>query len=99
MSENPTNLSVVRQPVGEARSVGLRGAGAVRSYARAYYWALLGQAAKDSAGASLASEIEARMRHRGAAAAEVWQTAAEQARADALAHWLTADYPAKLKGE
>lgn len=77
----------------------LRGQGAVRSYARAYYWALLGEAAKDSAAASLVDEIEGRMRHRGEAAAEAWQAAADQARAEAMAHWLTADYPAKLKGQ
>lgn len=77
----------------------LRGRGAVRSYARAYYWALLGQAAKDGAATSLVAEIEARMRHRGEAAAEAWQAVAAQARADALALWLAADYPARLKGE
>lgn len=77
----------------------LRGHGAVRSYSRAYYWALLGKAAGDQAAASLADEIETRMRHRGGEAAMAWATAAEQARAEALAHWLTADYPAKLAGQ
>lgn len=77
----------------------LRGRGAVRSYTRAYYWALLGKAAGDQAAASLADEIETRMRHRGGEAAMAWATAAEQARAEALAHWLTADYPAKLAGQ
>lgn len=77
----------------------LRGHGTVRSYARAYYWALLGQAAQDSAAASMADEIEARMRHRGEAAAAAWQAAAHQARAEAMAHWLTADYPARLTGQ
>lgn len=89
-------------PLAEARAralAHLRGRGAVRSYARAYYWALLGQAAQDGASASLAAEIEARMRHRGEAAAAAWDAAAGQARADVLAHWLTADYPARLKGE
>ena len=46
-----------------------------------------------------AAEIEARMRHRGEAASEAWQAVAGQARAEALAHWLTADYPTKLLGE
>jgi hypothetical protein len=74
----------------------LRGSGAVRSYARAYYWALLGKAAGDQAAASIAGEIETRMRHRGPDAATAWQAAADQARTDALAHWLAADYPATL---
>ena len=77
----------------------LRGSGAVRSYARAYYWALLGKAAGDQAAASIADEIETRMRHRGPAAATAWQAAADQARTDALAHWLAADYPATLVGK
>ena len=89
-------------PLADARASALahlRGEGAVRSYARAYYWALLGQAANDGAASSLAVEIEARMQHRGEAAAEAWRAAADQARADAMAHWLTADYPANLTGE
>jgi len=77
----------------------LRGSGAVRSYARAYYWALLGKAAGDQAAASIAGEIETRMRHRGPDAATAWQAAADQARTDALAHWLAADYPATLAGK
>ena len=89
-------------PLSEVRNRALahmRGAGAVRSYGRAYYWALLGNAAGDQAAASLAGEIESRMRHRGDKAAAAWAVAAEQARAEALAHWLTADYPAKLAGK
>jgi hypothetical protein len=89
-------------PLADVRSKALahlRGRGAVRSYSRAYYWALLGKAAGDQAAASLADEIETRMRHRGGEAAMAWATAAEQARAEALAHWLTADYPAKLAGQ
>ena len=89
-------------PLSEVRNRALahiRGAGAVRSYGRAYYWALLGKAAGDQAAASLAHEIESRMRHRGEEAAAAWAVAAEQARADALAHWLTADYPAQLSGK
>lgn len=86
-------------PLADVRSralAHLRGRSAVRSYARAYYWALLGKAAGDQAAASLADEIETRMRHRGEEAAMAWDAAAEQARAEALVHWLTADYPAKL---
>ena len=74
----------------------LRGNGAVRSYVRAYYWALLGKAAGDQAAASLAGEIEARMRHRGPEAAAAWQAVAKKTRTDALTHWLAADYPTKL---
>ncbi len=77
----------------------LRGNGAVRSYGRAYNWALLGEAAGYQASANLVEEIESRMRHRGDEAAAARATVAEQARADALAHWLTADYPAKLAGK
>jgi len=60
---------------------------------------LLGKAAGDQAAASIVGEIETRMRHRGPAAATAWQAAADQARADALAHWLAADYPATLVGK
>ena len=77
----------------------LRGSGAVRSYARAYYWALLGKAAGDPAATSIASEIETRMRHRGSDATITWQIAADQSGTDALAHWLAADYPASLAGK
>ena len=77
----------------------LRGSGAVRSYARAYYWALLGKAAGDQAAATIAGEIETRMRRRGPDAATAWQAAADQARTGALAHWLAADYPATLAGK
>ena len=89
-------------PLSEVRNrtlAHIRGTGAVRSYSQAYYWALLGKAAGDQAAASLAHEIESRMRHRGEEAAAAWAVAAEQARADALAHWLTADYPAQLSGK
>ena len=81
-------------PLSEVRNRALahiRGSGAVRSYGRAYYWALLGKAAGDHAAASLAGEIKSRMRHRGDEAAAGWAVAEEQARAEALAHWLTAD--------
>ena len=74
----------------------LSGNGAVRSYVRAYYWALLGKAAGDQATASMAGEIEARMRHRGPEAAAAWKAVAEKTRTDALTHWLAADYPTKL---
>ncbi len=74
----------------------LSGNSAVRSYVRAYYWALLGKAAGDQAAASMMAEIEARMRHRGPKAAAAWQAVAEKIRTDALAHWLAADYPTKL---
>lgn len=89
-------------PVTRVRALALahlRGSGAVRSYARAYYWALLGKAAGDPAATSIASEIETRMRHRGSDAAIAWQIAADQSRTDALAHWLAADYPASLAGK
>ena len=74
----------------------LSGNGAVRSYVRAYYWSLLGKAAGDQAAASMAGEIEARMRHRGPDAAAAWKAVAEKTRTEALKHWLAADYPTKL---
>jgi hypothetical protein len=75
----------------------LRGEGAARSYRMAYFWAALGAAAGDAASQSLREDIEARMRYRGDAAASAWKTEAEEAAADALHVWLSADYPAALQ--
>ncbi len=71
------------------------GAGAVRSYARAYYFALLAEAAGDIAATSLREEIEARFGARGPEVAEVWQNIAAEMQALAITDWIEADLPAR----
>ena len=70
------------------------GDGAVRSYARAYYFALLAEAAGDIAATSLREEIEARFGARGAEVAQVWNGVAADVQQQAITDWIDADLPA-----
>jgi hypothetical protein len=69
------------------------GSGAVRSYARAYYFALLAEAAGDIAATSLREEIEARFGARGPEVAAVWQGVAAEMQQRAITDWINADLP------
>ncbi len=82
----------------ELRSLSLgyfAGAGEARSYARAYYYALLAEAAGDIAATSLREEIEARFGARGPDVAQVWNGIAAQMQQRAITDWIAADLPAR----
>ncbi|WP_299882114.1 hypothetical protein [uncultured Sulfitobacter sp.] len=66
----------------------LAGAGQTRSYARAYYLALLAQAAGDIAGETLKDEIDDRFVARGADVADAWAGVSAGLQADALENWI-----------
>ncbi|MEM9968330.1 MAG: hypothetical protein AAF755_09540 [Pseudomonadota bacterium] len=59
-----------------------------RSYAEAYYYALLGEAAGDTAASSLKEEIENRFAARGSAVAETWAALRSELQSDALEDWV-----------
>ncbi|WP_296424079.1 hypothetical protein [Yoonia sp.] len=69
------------------------GADAARSYAYAYYYALLAEAAGDIAATSLREEIEARFGARGPDVAGVWQGVAAEMQQRAMTDWINADLP------
>ncbi|MEO0929135.1 MAG: hypothetical protein AAFY14_00595, partial [Pseudomonadota bacterium] len=69
------------------------GSGQARSYARAYYYALLAEAAGDIAATSLREEIEARFGARGPAVAKVWTGIAAEMQQRAVTDWINADLP------
>lgn len=66
----------------------LAGAGQTRSYARAYYLALLAQAAGDIAGETLKDEVDDRFVARGAEVADAWAEVSAGLQADALENWI-----------
>lgn len=69
------------------------GAGEARSYARAYYYALLAEAAGDIAATSLREEIEARFGARGPDVAQVWNIVVAEMQQQAITDWISADLP------
>lgn len=69
------------------------GTGEVRSYARAYYYALLAEAAGDIAATSLREEIEARFGARGPEVARIWNGVAAEMQQQAVTDWINADLP------
>lgn len=69
------------------------GNGAVRSYARAYYYALLAEAAGDIAATSLRTDIAARFVARGPDVAQAWHRIAADMQARAMTDWIAADLP------
>ena len=71
------------------------GQGAPRSYARAYYYALLAEAAGDVAATSLRTEIAARFGARGPEVAALWRATATAEQQRAVADWVSADLPAQ----
>lgn len=70
------------------------GNGEVRSYARAYYFALLAEAAGDIAATSLRKEIEARFGARGPEVAQAWAGIAAEMQQRAMTDWINGDLPA-----
>lgn len=70
------------------------GTGEARSYERAYYYALLAEAAGDIAATSLREEIEARFGARGPEVAQAWNVIAAQMQQRAITDWINADLPA-----
>lgn len=75
----------------------LTGSGAARSYARAYYFALLAEAAGDVGATSLRQEIEARFGARGPAVQQVWAALSRDLQAQALDTWLTQGLAERFK--
>jgi hypothetical protein len=73
----------------------LTGAGQARSYARAYYYVLLAEAAGDIAGPSLRSEITARFAARGPDVAQAWTALSAQVEQQAVTDWINADLPGR----
>ncbi len=69
----------------------LSGAGAVRSYAQAYYLVLLAEAAGDVGAPPLRGAIEARFAGRGEDVAALWRGMATDAQARALNDWIAGD--------
>ncbi|MDX8352199.1 hypothetical protein [Cognatiyoonia sp. IB215182] len=70
------------------------GVGETRSYARAYYYALLAEAAGDIAATTLREEIAARFGARGPDVAQVWSDIAADMQQLAITDWINADLPA-----
>ncbi len=69
----------------------LTGKGAARSYATAYVYALLADAAGDVGAAPLISEIEARFDGRGEEVAEAWRDLSFVLQGNAIALWMAND--------
>ena len=65
------------------------GAGAARSYARAYYFALLAEAAGDIGATTLKNEIEGRFSARGDDVAAAWADISDDLQAQALEDWIS----------
>jgi len=74
----------------------LRGRGVFRSYAKAYHWALLGDATGDLSSAGIAEEIKTRMRYRGQDAAAAWNEVSEKIQSKVLDSWIEYNYPSKI---
>lgn len=66
----------------------LAGDGQPRSYARAYYFALLAEAAGDIGASALKKEIADRFEARGAAVAQAWAEVSADLQRRALADWI-----------
>ncbi len=65
------------------------GADAPRSYARAYYYALLAEAAGDIGATALKEEVEGRFEARGDEVAKAWAGVSDQLQAQALEDWIS----------
>ena len=96
-AQNPAPLRSVADVLGDAsdprllRSMALShfsGAGEPRSYARAYYFALLAEAAGDIGASTLKSEIEDRFSVRGDEVAAAWTTLSTDLQTQALQDWI-----------
>lgn len=75
------------------------GAGATRSYARAYYYALLAEAAGDIGATTLKQEIEGRFSARGEAVTEAWSTLSADIQATALDDWIAGGLADRFRTE
>lgn len=71
------------------------GTGRPRSYAAAYYWALMGAATGDASSRALRADIAEMMRLRGDAAN--WAEVAARLESAALRDWISSDVPAVLQ--
>lgn len=96
-ASNPAALASVSEVLGDAsdprllRAMALAhfsGAGQPRSYARAYYFALLAEAAGDIGATTLKEEIEDRFSVRGDAVAQAWRRLSNEVQAQALQDWI-----------
>lgn len=94
---NPAPLASVSEVIGDAvdprrlRAMALAhfsGAGQPRSYARAYYFSLLAEAAGDLGASTLKSEIEDRFSVRGDDVAQAWATLSTDLQSQALQDWI-----------
>jgi hypothetical protein len=65
------------------------GSGAARSYAQAYYFALLAEAAGDIGATMLKQEIEGRFEARGDDVAATWAGISDELQAQALQDWIS----------
>ncbi len=75
------------------------GAGQPRSYARAYYFALLAEAAGDIGASTLKQEIESRFSARGADVLADWNTRSTALQAQALQDWIAAGLADRFQTE
>ncbi|MBO6603415.1 MAG: hypothetical protein JJ949_09255, partial [Roseicyclus sp.] len=73
------------------------GLGAPRAYARAYYYALLAEAAGDIGATALREEIEARFGARGPAVAAFWSDLSAETQRAALADWIALDLASRYR--
>ena len=97
-ANNPAPLPTVAEVIGDnsdprlLRAMALAhfsGAGQPRSYARAYYFALLAEAAGDIAATTLKSEIEDRFSVRGDDVTKAWATLSTDLQSQALQDWIS----------
>ena len=73
------------------------GSGQPRSYARAYYFALLAEAAGDIGATTLKQEIEGRFSARGDAVAGAWDVLSTDVQAQALEDWISGGLPDRFQ--
>ncbi len=75
------------------------GAGQSRSYARAYYYALLAEAAGDIGATALKNEIESRFSARGDEVTEAWAELSASIQASALEDWIAGGLADRFRTE
>lgn len=73
------------------------GLGAPRSYRRAYYYALIAEAAGDIGARTLREDVEARFVNRGAAVAGLWADLRQEVQERALTDWIARDMAGRFR--